>query len=203
MKMIYLMGKSSAGKDTIYKILKDRLNINSYVMYTTRPMRDGEQNGVDYYYISNEEMEKYIQGEMENELLEYRTYQTQHGPWTYATIKDEQFKDGSDILMTGTLESYTQIKNRIANNPTISLEPIYIEVPDDIRLERAIKREKEQKEPKYAELCRRFLADTKDFSEENLTKAGITKRFQNNDLYECVKEITEYLGYLKTKEKER
>lgn len=172
-------------------------------MYTTRPMRDGEQNGVDYYYISNEEMEKYIKGEMENELLEYRTYQTQHGPWTYATIKDKQFEDDSDILMTGTLESYTQIKNRIANNPTISLEPIYIEVPDDIRLERAIKREKEQKEPKYAELCRRFLADTKDFSEQNLAKAGITKRFQNNDLYECVKEITEYLGYLKTEEKER
>ena len=203
MKMIYLMGKSSAGKDTIYKILKDRLNINSYVMYTTRPMRDGEQNGVDYYYISNEEMEKYIKGEMENELLEYRTYQTQHGPWTYATIKDEQFKDDTDILMTGTLESYTRIKNRIANNPAMSIEPIYIEVPDDIRLERAIKREKEQKEPKYAELCRRFLADTKDFSEENLAKAGITKRFQNKDLYECVKEITEYLGYLKTEEKER
>lgn len=195
MRMIYLMGKSSVGKDTIYKILKNKLKINSYVMYTTRPIRDGEQDGVDYYYISDEKMEKYICGEMENELLEYRTYQTQHGPWTYAIIKDEQFKDDSDILMTGTLESYTQIKKRIAKNPTISLEPIYIEVPDDIRLERAIKREKEQKEPKYAELCRRFLADTKDFSEENLTKAGITKRFQNNDLYKCVNEITKYLGY--------
>ena len=115
----------------------------------------------------------------------------------------EQFKKDNDILMTGTLESYKQIRDRVSNNPDISLEPIYIEVPDGIRLKRALEREEKQKEPKYEEMCRRFLADSKDFSEENLRKAGITKRFKNDDLYECIKEITEYLGYLKTEEKER
>ena len=69
------------------------------------------------------------------------------------------------------------------------LIPIYIEVEDGLRLERAIKREKEQKEAKYTELCRRFLADSKDFSEENLKKAGIKKRFQNIDLNTCLNEI--------------
>ena len=44
--------------------------------------------------------------------------------------------------------------------------PIYIQVDDGVRLERALERERTQKEPKYAELCRRFLADEKDFSEE-------------------------------------
>ena len=73
------------------------------------------------------------------------------------------------------------------------LIPIYIEVEDGIRLERAIQREKKQKEPKYTELCRRFIADSKDFSEENIKKSKIEKRFQNIELDKCVNEIIEYL----------
>ena len=49
MRIIYIVGKSSVGKDTIYQILKKKLNIKTYVMYTTRPIRTGEKNGVDYY----------------------------------------------------------------------------------------------------------------------------------------------------------
>ena len=74
------------------------------------------------------------------------------------------------------------------------LIPIYIEVEDGLRLERALKREHKQKEPKYEELCRRFIADSKDFSEENIIKAGIKKRFQNIDLDKCVNEIIEYIN---------
>ena len=74
------------------------------------------------------------------------------------------------------------------------LIPIYIEVEDGIRLERAIQREKKQKEPKYTELCRRFIADSKDFSEENIKKSKIEKRFQNIELDKCVDEIIEYLN---------
>ena len=40
-----------------------------------------------------------------------------------------------------------------------------------------------------AELCRRFLADEADFSEEKLSEAGIVKRFQNDDLERCLQEI--------------
>ena len=46
---------------------------------------------------------------------------------------------------------------------------------------RALNREREQEVPRYAELCRRFLADTRDFSEENLANLGITRRFVNQD----------------------
>ena len=62
MNIIYIMGKSSSGKDTIFNILKDKLDVNSYVMYTTRPIREGEIQGETYNYISNKEMEEYIQG---------------------------------------------------------------------------------------------------------------------------------------------
>ena len=187
MKIIYIMGKSSSGKDTIFKNLKEKLGFNTYVMYTTRPIREGEKEGITYHYISNEKMQRYIEGKEKDKLIEYRTYNTVYGPWTYATIADEQFQSNKNMLMLGTLESYEKMKEIFKNE----LIPIYIEVEDGLRLERAIKREQQEKEPKYAEICRRFLADTKDFSEENLKKAGINKRFENIELEKCIKEIEE------------
>lgn len=192
MKIIYIVGKSSVGKDTIYQILKKKLNIKTYVMYTTRPIRTGEKNGVDYYYLKQEEMEKYIK-EIDSKVMEYRTYNTVYGPWTYATIIDKQFDSDENMLMEGTLESYNAVRKYFINNEKVNLIPIYIEVDDGVRLERALKREREQENPKYEELCRRFLADSKDFSEEKIKESGITKRFQNNNIDECVQEIIDYI----------
>lgn len=193
MKLIYIMGKSSSGKDTIYKILKEKLDVNTYVMYTTRPMREEEINGVTYNFISSEEMQDYIDGKKEYKVIESRTYQTIHGPWTYTTIADNQFNSDKDMLMLGTLESYVKVKENFENRADVNLVPVYIEVPDNIRLKRAVEREERQKEPKYVELCRRFIADSKDFSEDNLQKAGIQKRFENLDLEECVNKIIEHI----------
>lgn len=192
MKIIYIIGKSSVGKDTIYQILKKKMNLKTYVMYTTRPIRTGEKNGIDYYYLKQEEMEKYI-NEIDSKVMEYRTYNTVYGPWTYATIMDKQFKSDNDLLMEGTLESYNAVRMYFENDKKINVIPIYIEVDDGIRLERALKREKEQENPKYEELCRRFLADSQDFSEEKIEESGIEKRFQNINLDDCVKEIIEYI----------
>ena len=192
MKIIYIVGKSSVGKDTIYKILKQRMNVKPYVLYTTRPIRTGEENGVNYYYLKQEEMEKSI-NEKNSKVMEYRTYNTIYGPWTYATIIDNQFESNKDLLMEGTLESYNAVKKYFENNEKVKVIPIYIEVDDGIRLERALKREREQENPKYEELCRRFLADSKDFSEEKIKESGITKRFQNNNIDECVQEIIDYI----------
>ena len=192
MKIVYLIGKSSVGKDTIYKILKEKININPYVLYTTRPIRTGERNGIDYNFLTNKQMEYYINEEKAN-VIEFRTYNTVYGPWTYATIMDNQFKSGKDLLMEGTLESYNAVKNYFDNNSNINVVPIYIEVEDGIRLERALKRERQQQNPKYEELCRRFIADSKDFSEDKIKKSGITRRFQNIDIENCVSEIIDYL----------
>ena len=192
MKIIYIVGKSSVGKDTIYQILKKKLNIKTYVMYTTRPIRTGEKNGVDYYYLKQEEMEKNIK-EINSKVMEYRTYNTVYGPWTYATIIDKQFDSGEDMLMEGTLESYNAVRKYFANNEKVNLIPIYIEVDDGVRLERALKRERQQNNPKYEELCRRFLADSKDFSEDKIRESGITKRFQNINVDDCVQEILDYI----------
>jgi len=69
------------------------------------------------------------------------------------------------------------------------VKPIYIEVEDGERLIRAINREKQQDTPKYEEMCRRFLADCKDFSEEKILECGIKKRYINNDIEKCILEI--------------
>ena len=72
--------------------------------------------------------------------------------------------------------------------------PIYIEVEDGERLMRAIARERQQEVPKYEEMCRRFLADSADFSEAKLAEAGIERRFTNNDFGETVREVTAYIA---------
>ena len=55
-------------------------------------------------------------------------------------------------------------------------------------------REKNQKKPNYAELCRRYLADDADFSEEKLLEAGITRRFENDNLEDTIHSISEYMN---------
>ena len=50
-----------------------------------------------------------------------------------------------------------------------------------------------QKEPKYDEMCRRYLADSMDFSEENLKNAGITRTFINDNVKLCTKAISNYI----------
>ena len=92
--------------------------------------------------------------------------------------------------MIGTLQSYEAMRRYFGKD---RLVPVYIEVEDGERLARALMRERQQNEPKYSEMCRRFLADQEDFSEENLNNAGIIKRFQNDNMEECIEEIQTYL----------
>lgn len=105
-----------------------------------------------------------------------RTYDTVYGQWKYATIDDGQMNlDDSDYLIIGTLESYSKMKSYYGEE---YLVPIYIEVEDGERLSRALQRERQQEQPKYDELCRRFLADQNDFSEENLREARNKQKIQ-------------------------
>ena len=90
-----------------------------------------------------------------------------------------------------TLEGYTRIREYFGKDHVV---PIYIEVEDGERLMRAIARERQQEVPKYEEMCRRFLADSADFSEAKLAEAGIERRFTNNDFGETVREVTAYIA---------
>ena len=190
-KIFYIMGKSAAGKDKIYSLLAGNreLGLKKLVLYTTRPIRAGEENGVQYYFTDDSRLREF---EAEGKLIESRAYHTVHGIWTYFTADDGQVDLAKgNYLGIGTLESYQKLKEYYGMELVI---PVYIQVEDGERLQRALVREREQKNPKYEEMCRRFLADQEDFSEEHLRKAGIKLRFTNDNLEICVKNIINYIN---------
>ena len=183
-KLFYLMGKSASGKDTIYKKVKEQMpELRPIVIYTTRPIREGEQDGVEYFFVDDDRLQELQQA---GKVIELRAYNTVHGIWKYFTADDGQFDREDHLIAIGTLESYVQLRKYFGDEKLI---PIYIQVDDGVRLERALARERLQKTPKYEELCRRFLADAADFSEEKLLEAQIQKRYFNVDMEDCVQEI--------------
>lgn len=189
-KIFCVMGKSASGKDTIYnKILQeDSLGLNRIIPYTTRPIRDGETPGADYNFCTEEDVLRLTE---KGQIIELREYNTVYGVWKYFTVNDGNIDlDKKNYLTVGTLESFVKIRDCFGSGKVL---PIYIEVEDGDRLIRAINREKQQQVPKYEEMCRRFLADATDFSEEKLHAAGICRRFVNNDMDAVLHEISTYI----------
>ena len=186
-KLICIMGKSASGKDTIYKrLLQDEeLGLKTIVSYTTRPMREGEQDGVEYHFVTEAKLEELKDA---GKVIECRDYHTVHGIWSYFTVDDGQvdFSSTQDAMIIGTLESYAKIRVFYGKDNVV---PIYVNVEDGERLTRALNREKQQDQPKYLELCRRFLADAKDFSEEKLQDCEIMKIYENIDMEVCLNKI--------------
>ena len=187
-KIFYLMGKSSSGKDTVYgRLIKDEaLGLKPYVCCTTRPMRSGEQNGREYFFTTVQQLKEY---EESGKLIEKRVYHTVYGDWFYYSVDSENVDpENESYLCIGTLESFVKMRAYYGAEKVI---PVYLEVEDGERLIRAVNRERQQENPGYKELCRRFLTDSEDFSEEKLEEAKIVRRFKNENLEECVNEIKE------------
>ena len=188
-KIYCVMGKSSSGKDTVYKKLKEQYKeFRLIVPYTTRPIREGEKDGVEYYFVDPEQFRAMKE---DGKVIESRSYNTKCGIWTYFTADAGQIDlSAADYLLIGTLVSYQALREYFGEEAIV---PVYLEVEDGLRLARALERERRQEKPKYAEMCRRFLADEEDFSEENLIKSGITERFGNEDFTECLNKIQRYI----------
>lgn len=184
------MGKSSSGKDTIYKKVLERedLHLKKIVPYTTRPIRKNEIDGVEYHFVDASRRDKLM--EM-GKIIEIRSYNTIYGVWDYFTVDDGEIDlETQDYLLIGTLDTYEKLRKYYDSE---QICPIYIEVEDGVRLERALRREKKQTKPKYEEMCRRFLADQRDFSKERLENLNIDHRFENVTLEETVNQVAEYI----------
>ena len=186
-KLFCIMGKSASGKDTIFKKLTqdENLDLKRVVSYTTRPMREGEQEGVEYHFVTAQRLEEL---QKEGKVIECRDYSTVHGIWSYFTVDDGQvnFSLKQDSIIIGTLESYQKIRMYFGKENVI---PLYIYVEDGLRLGRALERERQQEEPGYAEMCRRFLADAQDFSEEKMAACEIDRIYENIDIEQCLNDI--------------
>ena len=184
-KLYVIMGKSSTGKDTVYKRIVEKTDVTTITMYTTRPMRAGESQGREYFFIDEETLADL---EKEDKIIELRAYNTVHGIWKYLTVDDGQINPESEekYLIIATLEAYEKYLAYYGKEVVV---PIYIEVDDRTRIHRALQREDAEQNPKYKEMCRRFIADEEDFSEEKLKMAGIDMRYDNYDLDICVDTI--------------
>lgn len=196
-KLYYLIGKSSTGKDTIFSELvkKRSLGLKKIIQYTTRPKRDGENEGVEYRFIDEETYEAL---EKAGKVIEVRSYNTVYGIWRYMMVDDgEVALRNGNYLAVGTIESYRKVAEYFGGEDVV---PIQITVEIGERLYRAVMRERNSATPKYTELCRRFLADEADFSDEKLREAGLlledgslVNAFENNELGSCVDAIAHFI----------
>jgi guanylate kinase len=182
-KIFVLVGKSASGKDTIFrKVVEQIPQLHPIVYSTTRPQRANEINGREYFFVDEKVIEA---AELSGTLIEKRVYETIKGPWTYATILDKQFvknEYGIIVLPPKGLNSFVEFFGEEI------IVPIFIHVDDGVRLRRSLDRDELNKNPNYAETCRRFLADEKDF-------AGLEfeHEFENADLEKCVQEVCKFI----------
>ena len=187
-KLFIVMGKSATGKDTLYVRIRERHpELLPVIPYTTRPIREGEKEGEEYRFVDEDAMKNM---QKQGSIIESRCYHTIRGDWYYFTAADEQLAGSEDHIMITTLEGYEKIRDYFGSDHVI---PIYIEVSDVTRIERALGREKKEETPCVAEVCRRYLADDEDFSEDRLAQAGITTRILNQDLEQAMADIEQIL----------
>lgn len=189
-KIFLVMGKSATGKDHIYKAVLEKLgdNIKPVVGYTTRPMREGETDGLEYKFVTIDQLEDMKKAGI---VIESRCYNTVMGPWHYFTCDDGQINpDEYNSLLIVTPEAYEKLLKYFGQE---KVRAVYIESSDTDRILRSIKREQKQEVPNIKEVCRRYLADEEDFAESYLEELGIKKRFINKDFDECVLAVTEYI----------
>jgi guanylate kinase len=149
-KIVALFGKSGSGKDTVLKALcKNQSTYNRIISSTTRPPREGEVDGKDYYFLDNIAFaEKILNGS----FIEATGFKN----WFYGT--DISSLDPSRInIGVFNINAIECLKE----DSNLEVYPILIEAKDSIRLKRILSREED---PDCEEICRRFLADKKDFS---------------------------------------
>ena len=149
-KVVALFGESGSGKDTIQNaIVSACANMNKIISCTTRPKRDYEIDGKDYFFLDNFQ---FAQKVLDGSMLEATSFRA----WMYGTPLDSLDKDKINIGVFNIAGIEC-----LMEDPRLEIVPIYVEVSPKNRLMRALTREEN---PDCHEICRRFLADVQDFA---------------------------------------
>lgn len=154
--IIAIMGKAGSGKDTLMQALLDEsefLTAKPIISCTTRPIRDNEQDGVNYHYLTKEQFTEQI---LNGEMLEATVF----NDWCYGTSLKNLTEN---VLNIGVFNP--EGVGLLRENKNIDLTVIYVEATDKTRLLRQLNREKD---PDCHEIVRRFGADELDFTEEEI-----------------------------------
>ena len=150
-KIIAIMGKAGSGKDSLMQqILSMCPMFHEIVSCTTRPMRQGEQNGVNYHFYT---MEQFLDRAYRGEMLECTTFNN----WIYGTSFDSV---SSERINIGVFNPAGV--SALLDNPSVDVQIIYVKASDKIRLLRQLNREED---PDVGEIIRRYGADEKDFTD--------------------------------------
>lgn len=152
------MGKSAAGKDFLQHKDMDA-GLKPIVSYTTRPMRDGEVDGVAYHFVDNEEFERL---RLQRKFVESRSYHTlvNNVPdiWYYAAPWVDPDDDWVTVLDLDGARAF------LTAYGTPKVELILVEADEETRRKRAMSRGGFDE----VEWNRRVIADNNDFSEEKI-----------------------------------
>ena len=130
-KIFYIMGKSASGKDTIYKELMEKMpKFHSIVPYTTRPMREGEKDGINYHFMTVADFEDHL---AHDQIVEHTKYCENY----YGTLRSEiegRMALGIPVILVIEVEGAGNIKKMYPGATTIFVLP-----PDMEELERRLR----------------------------------------------------------------
>ena len=183
-KIFALLGYSSVGKDTILKqVLKDMDDVKPIISTTTRPMRKGETEGVEYYFIDDTEF--FRRG---TDFVEQRIYHTKvkengvekEATWRYGIERAELEKDDYLIVIVDSV-GYKELKNYVGNNKIV---PIFISAPQEELKARALARGDLE-----AEVDRRLKDDYERFMDFRVRTVYHEVKNTNGRLEEAIKEV--------------
>ena len=149
--IICLVGKSGSGKDSLAQRIANDMHWHNVVSCTTRPRREYEVEGKDYYFIDND---TFAQKVLNGDMLEA----TYFNSWHYGTMKSA-LHDGINVGVWNP-EGYDCLRETIKGDSDIILQAYWLQCDDKIRLLRQLNREEH---PDVHEIVRRFSADEEDF----------------------------------------
>lgn len=148
-KIIALMGKAGSGKDTMMrKVLEKTTDVNEIISCTTRPRREKEIEGVNYFFLTPEQFGDKV---LHDEMLEATCF----NDWFYGTSYDSL---RSDIINIGVFNP-TGIES-LLSRPDVEVKVYYIAAAAKTRLLRQLNREAD---PDVNEIIRRYGTDEADF----------------------------------------
>ena len=183
-KIFALLGYSSVGKDTILKqVLKDMDDVKPIISTTTRPMRKGETEGVEYYFIDDTEF--FRRG---TDFVEQRIYYTKvkengvekDATWRYGIERAELEKDDYLIVIVDSV-GYKELKNYVGNGKIV---PIFISAPQEELKARALARGDLE-----AEVDRRLKDDYERFMDFRVRTVYHEVKNGEGRLEEAIKEV--------------
>ena len=158
MNLLVLVGCSASGKDTVMNRLIKEFDVKPVISYTTRPIRDCEQDGREYHFITNEEF-----GRMKDsgEFVETRVYKTVSGNWYYGLPKNGiNLEDDNNYITILDFDGLLELEKWLRSIGQVDkLTSIYIDVTEQNRLTRSLNREQNMTKRQVEEVIRRYHDD--------------------------------------------